>query len=241
LNQLGLFAKFWQPGTVKTRLAATIGDDAACNLYRSFLSHLLSQLKTTADQRMVVFSPRHRETEFKQAVSSNWKTVPQSEGDLGTRMKTFFQERFSIADSDSPAIDSKVVVIGADCPHLKPSEIEKAFQELDNASVVLGPSTDGGYYLIGMRHRCFDVFEEIEWSTDSVLERTIGHLETQKVAYHTLAPLTDVDELESLIGLESYLTARETGHAEGESTMLLESIRNAIRSGPSGQSKATKL
>ncbi len=226
LNQLGLFAKFWQPGAVKTRLAASIGESAACALYKRFVFHLLQRLGNSADQRAIVFSPPESESKFRMQIPPNWKLCPQSPGDLGSRMHSYFLQAFKTA--------TQVVIIGADCPHLPASTIDTAFKLLSQAPVVLGPSTDGGYYLIGMRARCFDIFDSIQWSTESVLEKTIQHLEKQNIDYRLLETMTDVDELVNLKTVEAALAAQhQTQRPSDEDSKLLGDIRQAIAIGES--------
>ncbi|MFT5299460.1 MAG: rSAM/selenodomain-associated transferase 1 [Mariniblastus sp.] len=211
MNQLGLFAKFWLPGRVKTRLAAEIGELAACNLYRQFVFHLLENLSSSADDRFVVFSPPEQEPAFRDSIPHHWKLQSQSNGDLGERMQTFFQTQFQQAATERPSKlnrETKVVVIGADCPHLKPADIELAFDALDKAPVVLGPSPDGGYYLVGMKNHCVDIFSDIQWSTATVFEATVARLKHFNIEPQILPPLTDVDDLQGLLALQKTLTTR---------------------------------
>ena len=96
---LGMFAKFWLPGKVKTRLAATIGDQAACDVYQSFVRHLLVTLDQTAHLRIVVYSPPNCVDAWAQAVDDiakqgHWNLTPQRDGDLGERMRAFFEDQF---------------------------------------------------------------------------------------------------------------------------------------------------
>ena len=208
MNQLGLFAKFWQPGAVKTRLAASVGTEAACKLYRAFVFHLLSRHRDCGDTRTVVFSPCEKESEFRKAIPDSWNLTPQSSGDLGERMKAFFESQFELKQNIPGRDDQepdKILIIGADCPRLENSRIEESFALLDRVSVVLGPCNDGGYYLLAVRDKCPNIFSGIPWSTSSVFERTIQQLEQQGINYHTLDPLTDVDELENLFDLQSDL------------------------------------
>jgi len=212
LNHLGLFAKFWQPGTVKTRLAASIGEESACELYRVFLFHLVKRLRNLADQRTVVFSPPDRESEFRKSILPDWNLCQQSPGDLGARMQSFFCEQFEIAaklNTGNDSAASKIVIIGADCPQIDSHRIQSAFELLEKAPVVIGPSTDGGYYLIGMKQECSDVFANIEWSTDTVFSSTVELLNDRNVEFQVLPPLTDVDDLSDLMALKSYLENRE--------------------------------
>ena len=123
----------------------------------------------------------------------------------------------------------KVVVIGADCPQLSQVVIQDAYQALDDHDVVIGPSTDGGYYLIGMRERCFEVFSNIPWSTPTVLEQTIQLLENQGIVYRLLSPLTDVDDFASLLELVSDFKSRTTrGELDALDAELYRKINNAV-------------
>ena len=230
LNHLGLFAKFWQPGTVKTRLAVKVGNEAACELYRCFVFHLLDRLSHFGDSRTVVFSPAGERPSFESEIPPTWQLTPQSEGDLGDRMKSFFHQRFHDLETSLPGVDApqKIVVIGADCPQLDAGRIQAAFDALDKTDVVLGPSTDGGYYLIGMKNQVAEVFDGVQWSTSSVLDQTIEQLNQNEVAFELLEPLTDVDELEDLRHLETFLSS---GAKQDElDTRLVSSINHCLES-----------
>lgn len=202
MNELGLFAKFWQPGRVKTRLAADLDENASCSLYQHFLSHLINQLGQAGDCRTIVYSPADRTPEFQLAAGNCWQTTPQAEGDLGQRMRTFFELSLNRpADSSNSGNSStrKTVVIGSDCPQLTASNIQQAFDQLDREPVVLGPTDDGGYYLIGMRDECFGVFEDIEWSTERVLSQTRERLESLGIGWTELDQKSDIDTLKDLL------------------------------------------
>ena len=203
MNQVGLFAKFWQPGRVKTRLAADLDDKSACQVYQYFLSYLINQLNDAGDSRMLVYSPSDRKSEFEAAAGTCWQTVPQSDADLGHRMKQFFSQCLRspvhAKDADTNDVANKTVVIGSDCPELTTADIENAFDRLDEKPVVLGPSLDGGYYLIGMKNECFDVFENIDWSTDRVMDQTRARLETLGLGWTELEPKSDIDDLDCLL------------------------------------------
>jgi len=216
VNHLGLFAKYWEPGRVKTRLAATLGNQLACELYEIFLFHLLDSVAAVSEYTTVVYSPRDREADFRTAITANWMFEPQTEGDLGDRMRNFFAGQFS---SDVSAEQkTKVVVIGADCPQLSVAEIQTAFDELDNHDVVIGPSTDGGYYLLGMQGGLAEVFDDIDWSTSKVLPQTTQRLDQQNKSYALLPAKTDVDDEAALRQMLVDLTSQT-----GEEIALLPS------------------
>ena len=239
---LGMFAKFWQPGTVKTRLAATIGDNAACDVYQTFVRHLLVTLSQSAHQRIVVYSPPHRADDWAQALGDiatpgQWQLSPQCEGDLGERMRAFFEGQFSDEASISSASENeiadssnrRVVVIGADTPQLTTVTIDDAFAALDNHDVVIGPSTDGGYYLIGMRDQCHDLFSDISWSAETVLNETLDRARSLSLTVKTLPAMTDVDQLDELHLLRQLLVERNAAGADERDNELMAAIDQAYR------------
>lgn len=202
LNELGLFAKFWQPGRVKTRLAADLDEKASCLLYQHFLSHLINQLEQVGDCRTIVYSPADRTPEFQTIAGTRWQTTPQAAGDLGQRMKAFFDFSLHRVSDSEDSVDStvrKTVVIGSDCPQLTAGNIQQAFDRLEEEPVVLGPTDDGGYYLIGMRDECFGLFDDIDWSTDQVLTQTRARLRSLGVGWTELDQKSDIDTLKDLL------------------------------------------
>jgi len=100
-------------------------------------------------------------------------------------MKTAFAEALSSSD--------KAIIIGSDCPQLSTEIIEEAFVQLDKVDVVLGPTFDGGYYLLGMKTLHTELFDDMEWSTSEVLSHTIKRVKAKAASYHLLATLSDVD------------------------------------------------
>lgn len=232
MNRLGLFAKFWQPGTVKTRLAKSIGDQAACKIYRCFVNHLLSRHQSTGDSRCVVFSPPEKQPEFRASVNQHWDILPQSHGDLGRRMGNYFATSFGLrsdgSSSESEKKLSKLAVIGADAPLLDSSVVSMAFEMLDQVPVVIAPSHDGGYCMIAMRQpdaELPDLFSNITWSTSTVLDQTITRMQRLRIEFRLLEPLSDVDELEDLVKLKSNLQSRSR---DGLDESLLQQVDLAL-------------
>ncbi len=191
-NRLGLFAKHWTPGAVKTRLSS-IGMDRACNIYHLMLTHLIRQLKGEADLRSVVYTPAEQQAAFEDLVQGHWELTPQSTGDLGQRLRSFFEKQFQRQCVGTEGSFPNVVVMGADCPGINPRIIREAFIRLQKTSVVLGPSRDGGYYLLGMNQPHWELFQGIAWSTDQVWGQTIDCLDRLAVTYEVLPQLGDVD------------------------------------------------
>lgn len=185
-----VFLKPIVPGRVKTRLAKEVGDLHACHIYKKMIEY-------TA----VVINPLHADLylfydEFEdntQQFFLNKKQICLQQGnDLGARMENAFQYVFQMKYDH-------VLIIGSDCPMLTSTIINQAFEELESANVVIGPATDGGYYLLGLR-QCFEnIFKGISWSTDSVLSQTIDILKEEKISFQLLPELSDVDTLHDLL------------------------------------------
>lgn len=198
METLGIFAKYWQPGSVKTRLADSIGPEAAAHLQRQFLVTLLGRFGHASDERALVFDPPERREDFAALISPRWQLAPQSEGGLGARMRAFVESALA-------AGSQRVVLIGADSPTLPVAYVRQAFELLRNNPVVLGPAGDGGYYLVGLADRIPAMFENIDWGTSAVWEQTQQALRREGVAWVETPAWYDVDELADLERLRAEL------------------------------------
>ena len=187
---LGIFGKEPEPGKVKTRLAGEYGDGFAAEVHEAMLFDALdlwgSDRFVSGGRRVLVYAPGDAGPRFDPLVPAGLAMQPQAEGDLGERMRSFFAGEFEDGAS-------KVVVIGSDSPTLDPSIVVSAFLCLDGKDVVVGPSTDGGYYLIGCRAPVPPIFEGVDWSTPSVLWQTLDRLRGGGRSLAVLPPWYDVD------------------------------------------------
>lgn len=192
---LVIFIKNPVLGKVKTRLAKEIGDLPALEIYRRLLLHTRQVTKQVTANRIVYYSESIEQND-------EWNSVYfdkylQADGDLGMRMAAAFKDTISQ--------NSAVVLIGSDCPGLTCHLIEQAFTKLENYDLVIGPSIDGGYYLIGMREYYPQLFEMIAWSTPIVLDQTLrvaGHL---ALDIFLLLPLNDIDTLDDWLRLDEQI------------------------------------
>jgi rSAM/selenodomain-associated transferase 1 len=200
MQQLGVFAKFWEPGQVKTRLASAVGARRAATIYRSFLQATLSRLAVCICQRVLVYTPEERAAEFEQLAGNDWHVQPQGDGDLGQRMSTYFEAALASGFN-------KVVLVGSDTPTLPPQRVSEAFAALDDKSVVLGPTEDGGYYLIGLSRPAPEVFQVISWSTSQVYAQTVSQLRKRGIDFCRLPEWYDVDDKADLDRLVTDLKA----------------------------------
>jgi rSAM/selenodomain-associated transferase 1 len=215
-NCVLFFVKYPAPGRVKTRLAEQIGQDASADLYRNFVTDILATLKSLDVNFKIVFAPPDSQDQFQQWLGKECAYIPQVGQDLGQRMKNAFLQAFNEGFKD-------VVVIGSDSPDLPKKYLELAFTALDTNDVVIGPSSDGGYYLTGFTREAFlpEAFERISWSSNKVFEQTINILKRYSQSLYLLPQWHDVD---TLADLESFLQRNENSAFSKSVTMyyLLE-------------------
>lgn len=216
MRQLGIFAKHWRPGQTKTRLAESIGSELAAELALAMLEVSLARFAGLADRHVLAYSPPEAHREFESIAGPNWNLEPQSAGDLGQRMRAYFESALG-------AGAARVILLGSDSPTLPLARIQEAFVALESKDIVLGPSDDGGYYLIGGRI-VPPVFEGIPWSTPEVWRLTVAALERAGATFHALPAWHDVDEFPDLARLRDELRD-PSAPAERR---LLECVERAI-------------
>lgn len=179
-----VFVKNAVPGKVKTRLAKTIGDQEALEVYLRLLEITKREvLKVDANKEVWYAWDIGKDDIWEEELFS--KKI-QIDGDLGEKMKNAFEDSFKNGCN-------KMVLIGSDCPTLTSKIIEEAFAKLDENDVVFGPSEDGGYYLIGMSSYKPEVLEGIDWSTERVMEQTELRAQENEIKLAKLQMLNDID------------------------------------------------
>ena len=210
MTALIVFVKNPIPGAVKTRLQTRYTPDQVAALYTAFVRDVLARAeRIDVDRRVIAFDPPDAESEVRALFGggkAQWQYVPQVQDDLGARMREAL-----VQELDAGA--SAAVLIGTDIPSLPVHHITQAFDLLHTKDVVLGPSTDGGYYLVGVSKSTPEIFEGVAWSTPSVLSQTIDRVQR---AGHTLGlvpPYFDVDTPDELDFLLAH--ARATKLATG--------------------------
>lgn len=184
-----IFVKNPEKGTVKTRLAKTIGDEKAYQTYLKLLDFTIEVADNVRAEKQIWYSSFIDETDG--LGGSDFQKKLQDGENLGERMlhafKNGFEEHFE-----------KSVIIGSDCPGISAEIIEAAFVSLNRNEVVIGPSEDGGYYMLGMRKLIPEVFKDISWSTETVLSETEKILKAKDLSYSKLPTLNDIDTEEDL-------------------------------------------
>lgn len=173
---------------MKTRIALTLGDAAALGIYLKLIDIVHNVVLDVDVAKHLFYSDFVNNSDIWS--NETFHKYAQSGQDLGVRMKNAFK---TVYNSYSFGKECKVVIIGSDIPDLNSSIIEDAFQSLDKFDGVLGPTFDGGYYLLGMKKFHPSFFENIEWSTKDVCDQTINKFINQSHTYHILPTLYDID------------------------------------------------
>lgn len=193
-NILLLFTRFPDPGKVKTRLIQALGSTGACNLHRRLTSHMIHIAKHFAmasNTDFVVCFDGADTYKMQQVFGTDLEFFPQCEGDLGQRMSAAFATFLGQGRQ-------RVILIGSDCPGITSKTLASAFFQLNHHELVLGPATDGGYYLIGLTAPHSELFQDMPWGTDTVLVKTQTKAKELGLRTAFLEPLTDIDKPEDL-------------------------------------------
>ena len=215
---IAIMAKAPLPGEVKTRLCPPLSYEEAAQLYRCFLLdkiEQLSSLKATAPA--VAYTPDDSEPLFEAMVPSSFTLIPQKGADLGARLSNTLNQLLASGYRQVMAIDS-------DTPTLPATYLEKAVSLLSKPEidVVLGPSEDGGYYLIGLRTLQPELFEKMRWSTAHVLSETMRRAQAKGLKVACLPTWYDVDTPEDLKRLRESLRSDLGQEAERTRQFLME-------------------
>jgi rSAM/selenodomain-associated transferase 1 len=211
-NALAVMAKAPVAGQVKTRLLPALTPDEAAELSRALLVDQLNHLSglNSADLYLA-FAPEDARAMMTELVPSRFRLFAQRGDDLGARMNGVFDWLRAKGHRNT-------ILIGGDLPPVPLRNLAEAFRALEVAGerVVLGPSRDGGYYLVGMNRLTPQIFESMAWSHDQVLAQTTTKLFALKIDFQLLPGWFDIDtigdlrELKSHIGPESHAAMKQT-------------------------------
>lgn len=201
-----VFAKNPVPNQVKTRLIPTLSPEQAATLYTAFLTDWCETLAEFPDVDLVIaYTPAEAQSDLQALIGDDVIYIPQIGADLGERLTSATQWAAKQGYT-------KILFVGSDSPTLPISYISQAITLLDSRDTVIGPSTDGGYYLIGFSAEALTttvphVFEEIAWSTANVFRQTLARIRSLKVTVGLLPPWYDIDTSEDLAFLYAHIAA----------------------------------
>jgi rSAM/selenodomain-associated transferase 1 len=186
-----IFVKNPELGKCKTRLAATIGDEKALNFYKNMLKRTKEVAEKVDADKAIYYSSFIDNNDLWPNESLFYKFLQNENPDLGIKMQSAFEEAFQDGYES-------ICIMGSDCYALDEKVIEQAFKSLESKDAVLGPSNDGGYYLLGMNQLHTELFKNKEWSTDSVAFDTMQDFKNLNLKFELLNELTDIDNEEDL-------------------------------------------
>jgi len=193
-NVLIIFARYPVLGKVKKRLASSLGKEFAMGFYKECSNHLFAEIKRNQNDFFTPFLFCSEKDELNKMIDwagSGFEYCYQEGNDLGERMSNAFNKVFTLGAK-------KTVIIGTDVPDISNNLITSSFSLLDEKDFVIGPSIDGGYYLLGMKNLNCDLFSGISWSTETVLDHTINRIEKNNFSFAKLKQLHDIDDEQSL-------------------------------------------
>jgi len=192
-NALIIFLKYPQAGKVKTRLAKDVGENEAARIYSNMALNIIESVVDPKSYNTIIFyDPPEKEKEIKDWIGEKEvQYSPQLGNTLGDRISNAFKEVYS-SGAD------KTVIIGTDCLDVTSENIKEALYLLDETDVVLGPAEDGGYYLLGLDKYTPQVFQDIDWSTEHVLEQTVLKIVENSLNYSLLKTLKDIDIVDDI-------------------------------------------
>ena len=202
-----LFTRYPQAGKVKTRLIKHLGPQGAADLHSRMTKQVINQLQPVLEAGSVqlqVYYCGGSKQETRTWLGSDIHLARQQGNDLGERMQYTFEQTWQQGTK-------KVLLIGSDCPRMNPSIITSGLKYLQQHDLVLGPASDGGYYLIGLPARLkknkqdYDgLFQNIDWGTDQVLAQTLIRAHKNNLSFALLPQLHDIDRPEDLVHLNYY-------------------------------------
>ncbi len=201
-----VFAKNPVPNQVKTRLVPTLSPEQAATLYTAFLRDGCDTLATLSDVDLIIaYTPTEARSDLQALIGDDVLYIPQTGADLGERLASATQWATEQGYT-------KILLVGSDSPTLPIAYVSKAVTLLNSQDITIGPSTDGGYYLIGFSATNVAmtvpfVFENIAWSTENVFQQTLARIRSLKATVGLLPPWYDVDTAEDLAFLYAHISA----------------------------------
>ena len=192
---VAMLGRWPEIGRSKTRLAAALGGGPANQIYRQLLKHSAAHALESAiiPNRKAIFfvDPPERARAMRKCLGDGHQVFPQIEGDLGRRARAAAEVAFAGGAA-------AVVVMGSSCPQLTPERIERAFEELSSHQVVLGPTTDGGLYLIGLSRMVPELFKPLQWDSGRAVKTIRDRCTRLGLDVSELEQLLEINRVEDL-------------------------------------------
>lgn len=195
-NAIIILVKYPRSGQVKTRLGSGIGFENACRLYSCFVLDIMDAVSSTKNAVRIAYDPPESAHCIMEWLGPDYGYFPQQGEDLGMRTQDAFRKTFAEGFENA-------VLIATDCPDIKLDTIDEGFAHLEGTDSVIGPSPDGGYYLIGFKAQSFipAAFEDIPWGKSDVFNKIVSNLEQAGLHPCILPQWRDIDTAEDLADL----------------------------------------
>ncbi|MBW4536576.1 MAG: TIGR04282 family arsenosugar biosynthesis glycosyltransferase [Pleurocapsa minor HA4230-MV1] len=199
-----IFSRYPEPGKTKTRMIPALGALGAAELQQKMTEHTLKTaiaLKLSRNLAIEVHFAGGNIQSMTEWLGEDFDYIPQVLGNLGHKMQSSFERAFALGSQ-------RVLIIGTDCPDIEQTILTQAFDSLERHDLVLGVAEDGGYYLIGLNKPIAELFQNIIWGTEQVLNQTKNIAQQLKLNVHYLPTLADVDRPEDLKIWQKYIYSR---------------------------------
>lgn len=196
-----LFTRYPEPGFTKTRLIPVLNSDGAAKFHKNMINKIIKTITDFTENyetKLLISYSNGNLTQMQSWLDTAQYFIKQKGKNLGQRLDNTFQEAFSRGFN-------KVLITGSDVPEISQQQLQNAFLQLDKYDIVLGPSLDGGYYLIGSTYKAYKniIFKDINWGRSSVLRDTIGQINAADQNYYLLKKLHDIDTPKDLEQLKN--------------------------------------
>jgi uncharacterized protein len=202
-NALMIFIKAPRLGEIKTRLQPELSPAASLKIFKAMGKDLVDRFsRSEYFDLFIQYWPGDALWEMQSWLGANLNYIPQRGSDLGEKLKNAFSASFRRSYQ-------KVCIIGSDLPTIAVPDILEAIEKLDSFDVILGPAMDGGYFLVALKEFHPQIFENIDWSTDAVLEQTMLRITEQKLSAYRMAVQRDVDTYDDVMYLWNKIKENE--------------------------------
>jgi len=210
-------AKYPTVGNVKTRLGESLGHEETTNLYLCFLKDIIEKVNRLSVPFFIYFTPNNKKRDFERLLGNNLTYVPQIGDDLGQILYYGFRASLKMGYISA-------IALASDVPDLPESILDEAVLKLKTFDSVIGPSIDGGYYLIGLQKNAVrkKLFQGITWSTEKVYAQTMNKIEEEKISCYPLTPWGDVDVIDDL---ERLLSSKDSMFHRSHSWKYLKGVK----------------
>ena len=225
MNYLCLFTKPPVPGLCKSRLAQTIGPDCASKLAQAMIQDIcISILGVRNAVPQLWHPPGFTPDQYRESIPAGFSFYPQIGDDLGERMGYTFD--FLLKRNPK----NRVIILGGDCITPSSEFLDQVFIELEKVHVIIQPSMDGGYVLVGQSHRYSDIFSGLNWGTATVYRESLNLIHKKKIEFKKLPKTFDVDRFNDLVLLSDFTNATASPHVRSWMQLNWETLKKFLPS-----------